>query len=413
MRPRIVGALLALAAAAALVLPAVRAEAPRPCRAAAAASGGQGRAGPAAAARGLAAQRQLHDRGPARPGERTIAGTLVLEWRNTSDQALSELPVPPLLERVPQQPLDDRARRGPPRPGRPQARGPQLRLDPGQEHAAARRAPRQDLTPTLRYLNEDGNTDDRTVMEVRTARPIAPGASGALPHRVGVARAPRQRSGRAGWVHDYHFVAQWFPKIGVFWKGQWNCHPFYPWTEFFSDFGVYDVTLTLPQGFVVGATGRAAVADRQPRRHRRPTASCRRTSTTSRGPRAAASSSGARASTSRATRRSTSACCCSPSTRTSPSATSRPRRSRCGPTAPGRRPTPTPRSRSSTPPGARPRAGWSTRRSSRAAPPGSRPRSCRAPRASRSTRPATSSGTASSRTTSSRRPGSTRASTPT
>jgi hypothetical protein len=38
--------------------------------------------------------------------------------------------------------------------------------------------------------------------------------------------------------------------------GEWYAHPFYPWTEFFSDFGVYDVKLTLPKGFVVGATGR-------------------------------------------------------------------------------------------------------------------------------------------------------------
>jgi Peptidase family M1 domain len=62
--------------------------------------------------------------------------------------------------------------------------------------------------------------------------------------------------GRAGWVHDYHFIVQWFPKIGVFTNGAWNCHPFYAWTEFFADFGVYDVRLTLPKGFVVGATGR-------------------------------------------------------------------------------------------------------------------------------------------------------------
>ena len=67
---------------------------------------------------------------------------------------------------------------------------------------------------------------------------------------------PHGSVGRAGWVHDYHFIAQWFPKIAVFWQGQWNPHPFYAWTEFFADFGVYDVKLTLPRGFVVGATGR-------------------------------------------------------------------------------------------------------------------------------------------------------------
>jgi hypothetical protein len=113
----------------------------------------------------------------------------------------------------------------------------------------------QDLTPTMRYLDEDGNADDRTVMEVRSAKPIGPGETARF--RVEWdSLVPYGSVGRAGWVHDYHFVAQWFPKIGVFTRGAWNCHPFYPWTEFFSDFGVYDVRLTLPKGFVVGATGR-------------------------------------------------------------------------------------------------------------------------------------------------------------
>ena len=90
---------------------------------------------------------------------------------------------------------------------------------------------------------------------MRTSQPIAPGATGRF--RIEwESLLPHGSVGRAGWVHDYNFVVQWFPKIGVFWKGEWNCHPFYPWTEFFSDFGVYDVRLTLPRGFVVGATGR-------------------------------------------------------------------------------------------------------------------------------------------------------------
>jgi hypothetical protein len=115
--------------------------------------------------------------------------------------------------------------------------------------------PDEDLLPTLAYLHEDGNGDDRTVMQVTTAAPVAPGASARF--RIEwQARIPHGSVGRAGWVHDYHFIVQWFPKLGVFWQGRWNAHPFYTWTEFFSDFGVYDVTLTLPPGFVVGATGR-------------------------------------------------------------------------------------------------------------------------------------------------------------
>ena len=35
----------------------------------------------------------------------------------------------------------------------------------------------------------------------------------------------------------------------------WNCHQFHAATEFFADFGIYDVRLTVPTGWIVGATG--------------------------------------------------------------------------------------------------------------------------------------------------------------
>jgi aminopeptidase N len=41
----------------------------------------------------------------------------------------------------------------------------------------------------------------------------------------------------------------------VWWHGAWNCHQFHAYTEFFADFGVYDVKLTVPQFEVVGASG--------------------------------------------------------------------------------------------------------------------------------------------------------------
>ncbi|HET9371244.1 MAG TPA: M1 family metallopeptidase, partial [Vicinamibacterales bacterium] len=62
------------------------------------------------------------------------------------------------------------------------------------------------------------------------------------------------RTGRLG---DYYFIAHWFPKIGVLEDDGWNCHQFHAATEFFADFGVYDVSLTVPAGWIVGATGRA------------------------------------------------------------------------------------------------------------------------------------------------------------
>ena len=188
------------------------------------------------------------------PDKRTIEGSLVLDWRNTSDQALASFPFH-LYWNAFRNNLSTTARGE----GR---RAPAERLVDERsfgwmEVKSVRRLgePDEDLLPTLSYLNEDGNTDDRTVMQVTTAAPVPPGGSARF--RIEwQSRIPHGSVGRAGWVHDYHFMVQWFPKIGVFWKGQWNCHPFYTWTEFFSDFGVYDVTLRLPRGFVVGATGR-------------------------------------------------------------------------------------------------------------------------------------------------------------
>ena len=60
---------------------------------------------------------------------------------------------------------------------------------------------------------------------------------------------------RTGAIGNFFFIAQWFPKLGVFEEQGWNCHQFHSSTEFFSDYGVYDVRLTVPRGWTVGATG--------------------------------------------------------------------------------------------------------------------------------------------------------------
>jgi hypothetical protein len=57
-------------------------------------------------------------------------------------------------------------------------------------------------------------------------------------------------------VGNYFFLGQWFPKIGVLESGgTWNCHQFHAVTEFFSDYGVYDVRMTVPRGWPLAATG--------------------------------------------------------------------------------------------------------------------------------------------------------------
>jgi hypothetical protein len=59
---------------------------------------------------------------------------------------------------------------------------------------------------------------------------------------------------RTGFHEEFFAVAQWFPKVGVF-DGTWRAHQHHLNSEFFADFGVYDVVFTLPKRFVVAATG--------------------------------------------------------------------------------------------------------------------------------------------------------------
>ena len=111
-----------------------------------------------------------------------------------------------------------------------------------------------DLTASKRFIQpDDGNAEDETVMTVPLPRAVPPGAAVALEVKWS-AHVPRTFA-RTGAIGNYFFIAQWFPKLGVWQDEGWNCHQFHAGTEFFSDYGVYDVLLTVPQGWTVGATG--------------------------------------------------------------------------------------------------------------------------------------------------------------
>ena len=103
---------------------------------------------------------------------------------------------------------------------------------------------------------DDGNPDDRTVARVRLKQPIKPGAEQMVELRW-EARMPRVRR-RTGHKDDFLFAAHWFPKLGVWEAGNgWNCHQFHASTEFYANYGWYDVELDLPRKYEgkVGASG--------------------------------------------------------------------------------------------------------------------------------------------------------------
>ncbi len=111
-----------------------------------------------------------------------------------------------------------------------------------------------DLTGRRRFRQpDDGNPFDQTVFSVRLPQPVAPGQSLDLVIAFS-AQVPRPIS-RAGITKGYYFIAQWFPKLGVFQDWTWNCHQYHSSSEYFADYGTYNVKITIPSSMIIGATG--------------------------------------------------------------------------------------------------------------------------------------------------------------
>lgn len=60
---------------------------------------------------------------------------------------------------------------------------------------------------------------------------------------------------RLGHVETSYQMTQWYPKPAVYDLRGWHAMPYLDMGEFYSEFGSFDVTLTLPENYVVGATG--------------------------------------------------------------------------------------------------------------------------------------------------------------
>jgi len=110
----------------------------------------------------------------------------------------------------------------------------------------------RDLTSHMHFVApDDGNALDHTVMAVPLGRSVEPSETiqvelawtGTIPRPVA----------RTGYVEDFYFIAQWFPKLGVLEDSGWNTHQCHAPTEFYADFGVYDVRITVPSPFIVAA----------------------------------------------------------------------------------------------------------------------------------------------------------------
>ena len=108
---------------------------------------------------------------------------------------------------------------------------------------------------------DDGPKTDRSVVRIDLPQPVAAGATTELQIDF-FDQLPRVVA-RTGYYDSFHLVGQWFPKIAVLelpgergaTEPRWNAHEFHLHSEFYADYGDYDVRLTVPKGYTVGATG--------------------------------------------------------------------------------------------------------------------------------------------------------------
>ncbi len=94
-----------------------------------------------------------------------------------------------------------------------------------------------------------------TMMKVDLAAPLAPGgiATFDVAWNFLVPEHGADRMGRDGPLYE---LAQWYPRVCVYddLRG-WNTDPYLGQGEFYLEYGDYNLELTVPTGYVVGATG--------------------------------------------------------------------------------------------------------------------------------------------------------------
>jgi len=93
---------------------------------------------------------------------------------------------------------------------------------------------------------------DRTLMKLDLISKLGPGDSVLFTFDF-IAKMP-PASGRYGYLGLHYDVGNWFPTPVVYDRDGWHLHQHID-NEFYQEWGDFKVNITVPKGFVVGATG--------------------------------------------------------------------------------------------------------------------------------------------------------------
>ena len=105
-------------------------------------------------------------------------------------------------------------------------------------------------------LRVDGETAafdvDGTILTSRFTKPLLPGQEARI--EIAFTEKIRRKIGRAGYAGQHYDMAQWYPKMVVYNRDGWHPDQF-RMGEFYGEFGTYDVYITLPEEYVIAASG--------------------------------------------------------------------------------------------------------------------------------------------------------------
>ncbi len=96
--------------------------------------------------------------------------------------------------------------------------------------------------------------DQPDICRIHLEAPLISGDSIRIttPFRV---KIPKGVTSRLGHVGESYQISQWYPKPAVYDREGWHIMSYLDQGEYFSEFGRFDVRITLPDNYIVGASG--------------------------------------------------------------------------------------------------------------------------------------------------------------
>ncbi len=111
-----------------------------------------------------------------------------------------------------------------------------------------------DFTVNGETVSWDYHPDHIDIGIITLNTPLAPGEKCTIQTPFTV-KLPSGEISRLGHIEQSYQITQWYPKPAVYDKDGWHDFPYLNQGEFYSEYGSFDVSITLPETYVVGATG--------------------------------------------------------------------------------------------------------------------------------------------------------------